>query len=163
MVAALCSLNFGKFPGSFLPHIDFFKCLCKYFVNIVLVSRSFKFVFTLWMSDLPKRGGGEDVPRAQSSPPLFWQSHPIDFYPKYLDSKSKFTAEDLAPYIVHVNKIVSVPFLWHTLRPIQFRYYLLRNNTKNVTNDGVKRVGRNRISIGFKSYSGANVFLDLPS
>lgn len=83
--------------------------------------------------------------------------------PKFLDTKIKYTDEDSAPFIVHVNKIVSDQASGTALRPIKFGHFLYKINVKNIIKDGVKRVGRNRISIEFKSSNDANAFLEHPA
>lgn len=83
--------------------------------------------------------------------------------PEYSATKVKYTAQDSAPFIVHVNKTSSDPSSGIVLRPIKFGHFLFTNKIKNVVMDGVKRVGRNRISVEFKSYSDANAFMEHPA
>ncbi|RVE40167.1 hypothetical protein evm_015183 [Chilo suppressalis] len=46
---------------------------------------------------------------------------------------------------------------------MHFGKFLFTHNIKNVVADGVKKVGRNRISVQFKSASDANSFIDHPA
>ncbi|KAI5636441.1 hypothetical protein NE865_10861 [Phthorimaea operculella] len=72
---------------------------------------------------------------------------------------------DVAPFIVHISKVVSESTLANssTLRPIKFGHFLFHNKIQGIVKDGIKRVGRNRISVEFKTSDDANSFLQHPS
>ncbi|KAL4706312.1 hypothetical protein ACJJTC_004921 [Scirpophaga incertulas] len=80
-----------------------------------------------------------------------------------LINKKKYSENDSAPFIVYINKLSSDPSSGAVLHPIKFGQFLHKNNIKNIKPDGVKRIGRNRISVEFKSYNDANAFLDHPA
>lgn len=82
--------------------------------------------------------------------------------PEFTSRKNKYEDSD-APFLVHVSKKENEPSSGVSLRPIHFGYFLSKNNIKNVLADGVKHVGRNRISVEFKSATDANSFLELPT
>lgn len=81
-------------------------------------------------------------------------------HPDYDKGKNKYSSNDVAPFVVHVSRHETVANSGAVLRPIQFGQFLYKNNVKNVVMDGIKRVGRNRISIEFQTAEHANAFLD---
>ncbi|XP_041982227.1 uncharacterized protein LOC121735456 [Aricia agestis] len=78
--------------------------------------------------------------------------------PEFADKKL-YGSDDAAPYIVQVSK----PETDSILSPILFGQFLFKNNVHSVKMDGIKRIGRNRISIEFKTPQDANSFIDLPA
>ncbi|KAI5639218.1 chondroitin n-acetylgalactosaminyltransferase domain-containing protein [Phthorimaea operculella] len=73
-----------------------------------------------------------------------------------------YSPDDKGPFIVHVARED------HTnaglsLRPIKVGLILVKNKVQNVVKDGVKSLGRNRVSIEFKTASDANKFLSSSS
>ncbi|XP_052745438.1 uncharacterized protein LOC128199516 [Bicyclus anynana] len=66
---------------------------------------------------------------------------------------------DLGPFIVHITRIEPDPAAGLSLRPIKIGLLLTKNNIENIVRDGVKSVGRNRVSIEFKRGEDANTFL----
>lgn len=84
-------------------------------------------------------------------------------HPDFADSKKTYSPDDSAPFIVHVSKIVENPSAGTVLRPIKFGHFLFFNKIQNVSQDGVKRVGRNRVSVEFRSAEDANAFLNHPA
>ncbi|CAH2087297.1 unnamed protein product [Euphydryas editha] len=81
-------------------------------------------------------------------------------HPDYDKGKNKYSSNDVAPFVVHVCRHEAGANTGAVLRPIQFGHFLHKNNIKNVVMDGIKRVGRNRVSIEFKTAEHANAFLD---
>lgn len=71
--------------------------------------------------------------------------------------RSCYQQTDAAPYVVHVQKESNSNAT--TLHPVTFGRFLKYNNIKGIVNGSLKRVGRNRISLAFSSYSEANWFL----
>lgn len=67
---------------------------------------------------------------------------------------------DVAPYTVHVQRILSTENDGATLHPITLGKILKQNKINNINNGGIKRLGRNRISISFSNYVDANDFLN---
>lgn len=84
-------------------------------------------------------------------------------HPDFSEKKTKYTDSDVAPFVVHVSKTVSDPSAGPTIRPLKFGHFLFRNNIKNVVTDGVKQIGRNRLSVEFKNEHAANTFIDHPA
>lgn len=74
----------------------------------------------------------------------------------------QYEITDSGPYVVHVSRVEPDLTSGATLRPIKFGQFLFRNKIDDICQDGVKQVGRNKISIQFKSVSGANNFLNNP-
>lgn len=87
----------------------------------------------------------------------------IYVHPDFSDDKKTYSPDDSAPYIVHVSKKVLDPSAGTVLRPIKFGHFLHFNKIRNVTRDGVKRIGRNRVSVEFYSADDANSFLRHPA
>lgn len=79
-----------------------------------------------------------------------------------VDGIRSYESTDSGPYIVYVSKIESDPAAGTEIRPIKFGQFLHTHKIENICQDGVKRVGRNKISVTFKSALGANKFLDNP-
>jgi len=77
--------------------------------------------------------------------------------PRY--SRSRYSARDVAPFMVHVTRSESDLSSGTTLHPIKFGQLMLKLNIKNVLPDGIKKIGRNRISVQFKAPEDANTFL----
>ncbi|XP_059061881.1 uncharacterized protein LOC131854757 [Achroia grisella] len=76
-------------------------------------------------------------------------------------SRVYYQSHDAAPFIVHIQKILSSPDDKTTLHPIDFGRYLKKSFYKNVVVDGsLKKIGRNRLSISFSQYKDANSFID---
>lgn len=73
-----------------------------------------------------------------------------------------YESTDGGPFIVHVTRVEPDPAAGTTIRPIKFGQFLFINKIENICHDGVKKVGRNKISIQFKTALGANKFLDNP-
>lgn len=76
--------------------------------------------------------------------------------PRAAVGRGQYQPSDSAPYIVHVQREGSEGT---TLHPITFGRFLKLNNIKGIENGSLKRVGRNRISLAFTTYTDANNFL----
>lgn len=72
--------------------------------------------------------------------------------------RKRYIEQDSGPYIVHVQSKEDSPSDGTTLHPI-FGNFLFKNNLKNVLEDGIKRIGRNRLAVQFKTPNAANTFL----
>lgn len=75
-----------------------------------------------------------------------------------VNGRQCYTPNDAPPYIVHVA-LRDSQTSGTTLHPVKFGMFLMKNNINNVRMDGVKRLGRNKISVEFKSHQDANSFL----
>lgn len=83
-------------------------------------------------------------------------------HPSISDTQKAYSVLDKGPFIVHVSRNESSPSSGTTIRPIIFGQLLSKNKVKNIVNDGVKKIGRNRISVEFKSFKDANDFIINP-
>lgn len=71
--------------------------------------------------------------------------------------RSEYTANDIAPYVVHVQR--DSTDAGATFHPISFGNFLKKNNIQNICNGSIKKIGRNRITVAFTSYMAANSFI----
>lgn len=110
-----------------------------------------------------KRTAGDvsGVAPKKSSPPSD-SNQTVYTHPNY-DSSRKYTDKDAGPFIVHAFREESHPKAGTTLNPIQFGQMLMRANVQGISRHGVKSVGRNRVSVDFKSASDANRFIREPA
>lgn len=76
------------------------------------------------------------------------------------DSQKTYSNLDKGPFIVHVSLHEHSPSSGTSIRPIIFGRFLSKNQIKDIANDGIKKVGRNRISVEFKNSTAANNFLN---
>lgn len=74
----------------------------------------------------------------------------------------KYTCNDGGPFLVHISRTESEPTSGATLNPIKFGQVMVNSRVQNITRDGIKKVGRNRISVEFNSAQSANSFLSDP-
>lgn len=73
--------------------------------------------------------------------------------------RSTYSNSDSGPYLVHVELVNSSPQNSVTLHPLKFGHFLCKNNLKDILENSIKRIGRNRLSIQFKTVNSANAFL----
>ncbi|XP_063831309.1 uncharacterized protein LOC135080573 [Ostrinia nubilalis] len=92
---------------------------------------------------------------AMSSP----SSQPVYTHPSLVIAPKVYSDLDKGPFIVHVSRIETEPNAPTFIQPIRFGKFLVNNKIKDVINDGIKKIGRNRISVEFTSASAANKFL----
>ncbi|XP_045445751.1 uncharacterized protein LOC123653814 [Melitaea cinxia] len=86
----------------------------------------------------------------------------VHVHPSFSEAPMSYAEDDKGPFIVHVSREVSDPASGTTIRAIKFGQFLHTNKIKSVVNDGVKNVGRNKISVQFTSAEAANSFLSNP-
>lgn len=86
----------------------------------------------------------------------------VYIHPSLVVGIKAYTAMDQGPFLVHISRSEPDPAAGTSIRPIKFGQFLFRNKVQNICPDGVKRVGRNKISVEFKSAGDANSFLDNP-
>lgn len=72
----------------------------------------------------------------------------------------KYGVEDFGPFIVHVSRIVDSPNSGVSLKPIRLGLFLFEGGVQDIKKDGIKQIGRNRLSVEFDSAKAANEFLD---
>lgn len=73
-----------------------------------------------------------------------------------------YSPSDKGPFLVHVSRSEPDQSAGTTIRPIKFGQFLVHNKVQNICPDGVKKVGRNKISVEFRTFADANNFLDNP-
>lgn len=73
--------------------------------------------------------------------------------------RNVYEKTDTAPYIVHVQKILTSPDDASSMHPITFGKFLKRYSFENIINGSVKKIGRNKISLAFSNYNNANSFI----
>ncbi|XP_063892284.1 uncharacterized protein LOC135117294 [Helicoverpa armigera] len=83
--------------------------------------------------------------------------------PPSLVSRSKYTNLDREPYLVYVSFTDSDSTSGSTLHPIRFGQLMQKLNIKNIKLGGIKRIGRNKISVEFESHEDANIFIESPA
>lgn len=74
----------------------------------------------------------------------------------------KYSVNDGGPFLIHVSRIETEPSSGTTLNPIKFGQAMLNARVQNISRDGVKKIGRNRVSVEFTSAEAANSFLSDP-
>lgn len=72
----------------------------------------------------------------------------------------EYSTSDKGPFIIHVSREVPDPSAGTSIRPIKFGQFLCNYRVGNICADGIKSVGRNRVSVEFRSAADANKFLD---
>lgn len=70
-----------------------------------------------------------------------------------------YVAGDVGPYIVHVQRKEPEPNSGFSLHAIKLGSALKTNYVKGIKRDGVKQIGRNRVSVEFSSADSANQFV----
>lgn len=73
-----------------------------------------------------------------------------------------YTTLDKGPYVVHVSRSEPEQSAGTSIRPIKFGQFLSNHKFENIKSDGVKRVGRNKISVEFVTSLDANKFIASP-
>ncbi|XP_048479964.1 uncharacterized protein LOC119694654 [Plutella xylostella] len=84
-----------------------------------------------------------------------------------LDATKVYDDSDPGPFIVHVTQESSsgstAPAASSPLRAIKFGQFLYKNKISDITRDGVKMTGRNRVTVEFRSAKAANEFIKHPA
>lgn len=70
-----------------------------------------------------------------------------------------YDKNDPGPYMVHVQFTEVDNKKGSTLHPLDFSYFLHKKGLRNIIENGIKRIGRNRLSISFTSGKDANEFI----
>lgn len=86
----------------------------------------------------------------------------IYIHPSLSDVSKKYTSADKGPFTVHVSREISDPAAGVTIRAIKFGQFLHQNKISGILSDGVKNIGRNKISVNFSTGEDANAFIDNP-
>ncbi|XP_069360040.1 uncharacterized protein [Maniola hyperantus] len=85
--------------------------------------------------------------------------HSVYTHPSFSEGPKGYSRDDKGPFIVHVSKEVSDPSAATSIRALQFGQFLHHNKFSHIIKDGVKSVGRNRVSVEFSTALAANDFL----
>lgn len=86
----------------------------------------------------------------------------IYVHPSFSEGPKNYNNEDTGPFIVHVSRAVVDPSAGTSIRAIKFGQFLHTHKISSIINDGVKNIGRNRISVEFSNGQAANEFLANP-
>ncbi|CAH2238588.1 jg23693 [Pararge aegeria aegeria] len=74
----------------------------------------------------------------------------IYIHPSLEVASKKYLDTDSGPFVVYVSREVTDPSAGSSIRAIKFGQFLYKNKIKSIVNDGVKSVGRNKMSVEFK-------------
>lgn len=107
------------------------------------------------ISQIPTQNKAQEPidPNSSSQSPAVMNSTPVHVPV----GRVQYQQSDISPYVVHVTREGTTDGT--TLHPITFGRFLRLNNIKGIENGTLKRVGRNRISMTFTTYTDANNFL----
>ena len=83
-------------------------------------------------------------------------------HPSLSESPKSYLDTDKGPFIVYVSRETPDPAAGTAIKAIKFGQFLHINKISNITSDGVKNVGRNKISVEFSTATAANSFLSNP-
>ena len=83
-------------------------------------------------------------------------------HPSMSEAPKSYISTDKGPFIVYVSRESPDPSAGTAIRAIKFGQFLHTNKITDIVNDGVKNVGRNKISVQFTSAEAANKFLVNP-
>ncbi|XP_045502915.1 uncharacterized protein LOC123699911 [Colias croceus] len=111
----------------------------------------------------PESTDESPIKRFVPSDPILPSVNPSIFVDPILNNPIRYSGDEVGPYIVHVSRVENDPSAGLSIRPIKFGSFLYRQKVPNILRDGVKSVGRNRISVEFVSAEDANNFLSLPA
>lgn len=98
-----------------------------------------------------KKASTEDTIASPSAQNLY--THPR------CNMQKTYSNDDSGPFIVHVFRPEPNPAIGSTINPMKFGQFLFKHKIKDIIRDGIKSIGRNRISVQFSSYEAANSFL----
>ncbi|KAL0818181.1 hypothetical protein ABMA28_008693 [Loxostege sticticalis] len=75
-------------------------------------------------------------------------------------SRKCYNNTDVAPYIVHVQRVLKSPNDGSTMHSVSFGKFLQKNGFKNIIQGSVKQIGRNKIALSFSDFTDANSFIN---
>lgn len=79
-----------------------------------------------------------------------------------LDKVRKYGNDDVGPFIVHVSRDAESPNSGTSLQPINVGHTMAKENVRDIRKDGIKSLGRNRVSVEFTSAAAANSLVNNP-
>lgn len=74
----------------------------------------------------------------------------------------KYSKDDKGPFSVHVSRVEPDPSAGYSIRLLKFAQLIHKNNIQGITQGGIQALGRNKISIEFKTAMEANDFVQCP-
>lgn len=83
-------------------------------------------------------------------------------HPSFSEGPKSYSDDDKGPFIVHVARETPDSASGTTIRALKFGQFLHTHKIASIVKDGVKNVGRNKISVEFASAEAANDFLKNP-
>lgn len=75
-------------------------------------------------------------------------------------TRTHYADTDCGPFMVYVELVEDNPSAGTTLHPLKFGAFMYKNKLRNILQDGIKKIGRNRLTVGFKSATDANDFIN---
>lgn len=81
----------------------------------------------------------------------------------HINNKKRYSDCDNGPFIVHLSRVEDDLVAGSSIRAIKVGQMLHTLKINNITKDGIKNIGRNRVSIEFKTADDANNFLLNPA
>lgn len=104
---------------------------------------------------LSNSSADEIVPLKKTSPsPSLQDTYVV---PEYDTSDVEYRDGDKGPYIVHVSKI-DVENSGESLKILKFAQFIHKNKITGIVDGGIKSIGRNKMSVEFKTGIDANIF-----
>lgn len=82
--------------------------------------------------------------------------------PAFNELINSYSDSDIGPFIIHVAREEPDPSAGLTIRAIKFGEFLFKNKFQDIVKEGVKSIGRNKISVEFSSATSANKFIHNP-
>ncbi|CAG9137836.1 unnamed protein product [Plutella xylostella] len=113
----------------------------------------------------PLSNGDEEIEQTRRKRPISKDSEdetPTVKSIKTSIGRARYSAMDRPPYLVHVSRYEQESNSGSTMHPIKFGQLLMKLKIANIMQDGIKRVGRNRVAVEFKSPESANAFIVHP-
>lgn len=116
------------------------------------------------LNDSPAEAANvRDCTKRTATDPLSTPATQIVYtHSKLTNGIKQYSDMDKGPFLVHVTVEETSPDSGTILSPIKFGKFLYNNQVKNIKKDGVKKIGRNRVSVEFKTFIDANSFLGNP-
>ncbi|XP_028170146.1 uncharacterized protein LOC114359832 [Ostrinia furnacalis] len=109
---------------------------------------------------LDTTGDSEPAKRTNTDGSLPQINQQVYTHPSLVIAPKTYSDQDKGPFLVHVSHMETDPSSPVFIQPMRFGKFLVTNRIQGIVLDGVKKIGRNRISVEFVSPSAANNFLN---